>query len=572
MATIFKKLTTRAMPTGATVGTRDGKQIAKWTDRKGKKRSAELTVDGKRIKTVAATWTAKYRDGEGVVREVATGCKVKQAAWSVLTELTERAELVKAKILSPEQGRIADHQSTPLTTHIEAFLEYQRQKGTHADRVTGYETRLLESAEQCRFQSLMDLSVDRLERWLVEQRKGERNMSASVYNGYRESWLAFGNWCVGKRTNRKQTHFNGEKRLITNPFAGMAKLNEEAERRRRARALTEDELRMLLEAAQARPLTHAMTVYRGKNKGELGAKVSDERKRALERVGRERALIYKCLVLTGLRANELRTLVCRDLSFGDVPFIKLQHNNEKNRRGSTLVLRSDLAADIQEWIEGRNPDDRVLNVPAGILRIMNRDLKAAGIEKKVDDCVVHVHALRHSFGTHLSMAGVAPRVAQKAMRHSNIALTMGTYTDARLLDTAEAVEALPSLPLPALQQQTVAPMVAPKPVVSSDSESIPVQSDSPQEGPSETTNPRKTLGFSRVLGMGDTGREEPPELPRFANISSNVVPGVVPSVPQLSPSNDELMAIWMRLDDQGRADLLAVARGLTKNAERKTKS
>jgi hypothetical protein len=28
-----------------------------------------------------------------------------------------------------------------------------------------------------------------------------------------------------------------------------------------------------------------------------------------------------------------------------------------------------------------------------------------------------------------------------AMRHSNIALTMGTYTDARLLDTAQAVEA-----------------------------------------------------------------------------------------------------------------------------------
>ncbi len=43
------------------------------------------------------------------------------------------------------------------------------------------------------------------------------------------------------------------------------------------------------------------------------------------------------------------------------------------------------------------------------------------------------------------MAGVAPRVAQAAMRHSNIALTMETYTDARLLDTAEAIEALPMI-------------------------------------------------------------------------------------------------------------------------------
>ncbi len=512
MATIFRKQITRPLPAGAVISASAvaGRttQIATWKDRRGKKRSAELTADGKRIKTAAATWTAKYRDGEGIVREVATGCRDKQAAMSVLTELTERAELVKAKILSPEQDRIADHQSTPLTTHIEAFLDYQRQKGTHADRVTGYETRLLESAEQCRFQSLMDLSVDRLERWLVEQRNGERDMSAAVYNGFRESWLAFGNWCVGKRVTGKQTHFNGEKRLIANPFDGMARLNEQAERRRRARALTEHELTRLLDAARRRPLEHAMTVYRGPNKGELLAKVPDDRRRELERLGFERALIYKTAVLTGLRLNELRTLACRDLSFGDIPFIKLNHNNEKNRAGSTLAIRSDLAAELQAWTAGRDRGDKVFEVPSGLLRIMDRDLKAAGIPKKdADGCVVHVHALRHSFGTHLSKAGVAPRVAQAAMRHSNISLTMGTYTDARLLDTAEAVEALPSLPLPALQQRTVAPVVAPKPVVSRDSESIPVECDSPEEGPSETSNPRKTLGFPRVLGMGDTELE-----------------------------------------------------------------
>ena len=133
------------------------------------------------------------------------------------------------------------------------------------------------------------------------------------------------------------------------------------------------------------------------------------------------------------------------ISFGDVPFIRLQHANEKNRQGSTIALRSDLAVDLRKWVAGRERSEFVFNVPDGILRILNRDLKAAGIAKKVDDCVVHVHALRHSFGTHLSMAGVAPRVAHAAMRHSNISLTMGTYTDARLLDTAQAVESLPSL-------------------------------------------------------------------------------------------------------------------------------
>lgn len=202
-----------------------------------------------------------------MVCEVATGCRDKQAAQSVLDDLLRRAELVKAKVLSPDQDRIADHAGTPLSEHIEAFLDHQRRKGTHIDRVKHYETKLYETAGACKFRTLCDLSVDRLERWLSDQRSGDRDLGAAVYNGYRESWLAFGNWCIGKRVTGKQTHFNGEKRLIANPFDGMARLNEQAERRRRARALTENELCRLLDAARRRPLEHAMTVYRGANKG-----------------------------------------------------------------------------------------------------------------------------------------------------------------------------------------------------------------------------------------------------------------------------------------------------------------
>jgi len=54
--------------------------------------------------------------------------------------------------------------------------------------------------------------------------------------------------------------------------------------------------------------------------------------------------------------------------------------------------------------------------------------------------------------------------------------------------------------------------------------------------------------------------------------SGDVVPLVVPSADIVDPSAKELMAIWMRLDDQGRADLLAVARGLAKDADRKKKT
>jgi integrase len=66
-----------------------------------------------------------------------------------------------------------------------------------------------------------------------------------------------------------------------------------------------------------------------------------------------------------------------------------------------------------------------------------------------------VHALRHTFGTHLSKAGVPPRVAQAAMRHSSLNLTMNIYTDPTLLDVAGAINALPAFaPAPAIPTKT----------------------------------------------------------------------------------------------------------------------
>lgn len=51
------------------------------------------------------------------------------------------------------------------------------------------------------------------------------------------------------------------------------------------------------------------------------------------------------------------------------------------------------------------------------------------------------------FATLMSRGGVAPSVAQAAMRHSSIDLTMSVYTDPRLLDVAGALRLLPDLPL-----------------------------------------------------------------------------------------------------------------------------
>ena len=97
MASVHRKSVTKPLPKDAEISTRKGVRIAKWKDRRSKNRTALLTTgrDGSdRIVIKAGTYTAKYRDGQGIVREVATGCRDETAARQVLADLQRRAELV----------------------------------------------------------------------------------------------------------------------------------------------------------------------------------------------------------------------------------------------------------------------------------------------------------------------------------------------------------------------------------------------------------------------------------------------------------------------------------------------
>ena len=189
----------------------------------------------------------------------------------------------------------------------------------------------------------------------------------------------------------------------------------------------------------------------------------------LERTGHERALIYRTLVHTGLRKGELTSLTVGQLDVGGpVAYVVLNPGDEKNRQGSNIPIRADLAIELSTWLAERlgelQAETRtrrkpipvrlpastpLFRVPSGLSRILNRDLVAAGIPKRDErNRVVDVHALRVTFGTHLCAAGVPLRTVQAAMRHSKPELTANLYIDPKLLDIAGAIEALPALALP----------------------------------------------------------------------------------------------------------------------------
>ena len=182
----------------------------------------------------------------------------------------------------------------------------------------------------------------------------------------------------------------------------------------------------------------------------------------LQHVGRGRAMFYRMAVLTGLRRNELASLTVGQLHLDAVPapFVELLAKDAKNAKAAYLPLRADLVAELKAFLEERLEDSQrttpealqeelalttrlFKNVPT--IHVFNADIAAAGLPKADQrGRTLDIHALRHTFGTHLSLAGVLPRTAQAAMRHSRLELTMNVYTDPVLLDVAGAVNALPS--------------------------------------------------------------------------------------------------------------------------------
>jgi integrase len=62
-------------------------------------------------------------------------------------------------------------------------------------------------------------------------------------------------------------------------------------------------------------------------------------------------LLYKTLVLTGLRKGELASINVGQLDLDADPFfLVLKAADEKNRVESTIPLRANLAADFRDWL------------------------------------------------------------------------------------------------------------------------------------------------------------------------------------------------------------------------------
>jgi len=354
MGSLRRKTFTKPLPDGAELFTRKGETFARWRDRNGKAKTAPVTnaADGSPLVVFTCRkWLAKYRRGDELVVEVSTGCTDKAMAEQFVAELERQAERVRAGIATTAETRTVEHQQAAIAGHFADFIANRKTQGrcSRPDETLSQLTRI---AAACSFARLADVNATALERWLSAQ--AENGTGAARRNKYRSTWIAFCNWAV--RAGR----------MLANPLVTVPKADEAADCRRQRRALSEAELVKLLDVARRRPLLDAMTVRQGRERGKYTAKLKAATVAMMEHRGRERALTYKTLVLTGLRKNELATLTVGQLDLdADPAFLTLDPADEKSREGSTVAIRSDLAADLRQWLadKARAQQDAARNAP-----------------------------------------------------------------------------------------------------------------------------------------------------------------------------------------------------------------
>jgi integrase len=210
--------------------------------------------------------------------------------------------------------------------------------------------------------------------------------------------------------------------------------------RRRTRALNENEMVRLLEAAVAEDKTCCFG----------GPRQIPQ------------APFFLAALKTGCRYGELRQLTwgAVDLERG---MILVRGETAKSARSREIPIHDELARTLQRLREvhgrflGRDvePGDRVFLAPRGepwlacsnnANRVLYRLLDQAGIARK-DDAgrQFSVHGLRHSFCTALATHGATLEHARVLMGHADVRLTSRVYSHLEAEATRVAIDALPAL-------------------------------------------------------------------------------------------------------------------------------
>lgn len=219
--------------------------------------------------------------------------------------------------------------------------------------------------------------------------------------------------------------------IAASPLAGLRALPvTAAHRRRRPRALTEEELGRLLRAAGRHDAKHA---------------------------GSPQAPLLTFLLATGARWSEAIAVRWADIEL-ERSMVTLRSETTKSKRARAIPLQGVVVETLRALraLDLSSADSPAFRMPHGrawssggrvqFRRYLHRLLKAAGIEVR-DSAgrVACIHSFRHGFATRLARARVPITTAKLLTGHSTTAMLTDVYTHAGDDDARAAIESLPPL-------------------------------------------------------------------------------------------------------------------------------
>lgn len=383
-------------------------------------------------------WYYRFVDehGQPVERK---GSRNKRVAQEMAAEAESMATKIRQGLLDPVDVVARREASRPLWDHLNDWRQSMEDRGLGEDhsRLFGFRARCVMAvvaghdpaglyrrdmsvgerarrnmamADQLRLITASILTRDAIQSALSKVRKA--GASAQTANHYRSAIRAFCRWMVESG------------RMRTTPVAGVKPYRADSDRRYERRPLEPEELARLVAAAEAGPDIDGVP-------------------------GPVRAMAYRVAAATGLRLEEVRSLIAESFRLdGPSPEVVLSGSRTKNGKEARQPLPGSLVEPLRAYLAalcspGWNP--AVPCLPIAYYRqgrSIRADLEAAGIPHRTPEGRVDFHSLRYTYVTNLVRAGVNIRVVQTLARHASPTTTLQFYARATEADLRAAVESL----------------------------------------------------------------------------------------------------------------------------------
>jgi integrase len=352
------------------------------------------------VMRVSPLWSGRYRlDDMPKAVEVPLNTIDELVARKRLTDLVIRLQREREGILPPAAQQTAA--AVPLPDLVAQYVADLRAQGRTDQHAKDTSRRILRLVRECGWRTLRAVTAVSFTAWRA---KAAPTMSAKTLKEYQVSANAFFRWL--QHTGQLADH----------PLRGVRMPQTRGREKRKRRALTPDEIGRLLAVADHRRLPYLFLLY------------------------------------TGLRFNEARGVLWRDVHLDDPagPYVLIRAEETKDREARAVPLHPALASELREHAAGRRlrdtDDSRVFR---GIFPAqkdtLGKDLRRAGIEKRNERGVIDWHAFRKTWQTMAVRAGISLRVSQAILGHSTPELTANAYTDVASIELHTEAGKLPWL-------------------------------------------------------------------------------------------------------------------------------